>query len=122
MWDIIVGKPPADANRICSASTCRNAGDGYSISRNRISFWVSEPLLNVGMRVYVGSREHAQLQKMLNDPTTTDAKLQTWIDRLVLRKATIDQVLYGIRVQRKEAYRSGRRDAKAEIRAVLSSN
>ena len=119
MWDIQIGKKQTN---ICSAVICRRLGDGYDISRNQESYWVSESFLDVGMQIYRGTKEYDRLKALLDDVTIDDDTIRTWIDKTIVRHCPIGRLIQAIDEQKQAAYDEGRRSAKAEIRAVLNSD
>lgn len=118
MWGIDIGKTQT---RCCSAVLYRDLNNGHSISRNNESFWITENFLNIGARVFIGTAEYNILNTMLHG-TATDAEITKWIDKLILRHASIEQIHASIGNQKQQAYYTGRQDAKEEIRAALRSD
>ena len=118
MWNIKIGMHRSQG---CSATLCRDLGEGYSISHNSESYWISERFLDLGLMIGKGTPEYVQLTKLLADGSD-DSTIRMWIDKLVRHHATIQQLQAAINNKVQEAYRNGRRDAKDEIRAVLLSD
>lgn len=121
MWGIEIGKPEG-RNIEYSAALFRELDEGYYISRNSESYWVCEEFLNIGARVFVGSKEYDRLHAMLYDRTITNESIRSWIDNLILRRATLQQLRVAIDNKTSAAYREGRREAKGEVRAMLMAD
>lgn len=121
MWQIQIGTPHG-RNPICSAVTYRELGGGYSISRNSESYWVSESMFDVGLRIFRGTDEYERLHKMIHDDTVSVERIVDWINRLVIRKTSPRDIIAHIDAKVKQAHHEGRREAKKEIREMLMSD
>lgn len=116
MWDIKIGK---STTRVCSAVIYRELDEGYSISRNEESYWISESFLNIGVMIFHGTGEYDRLKALLTDSKVTNERIREWIDRLILRKAPVARLRAAILNKARQAHRDGRYEAKNEIRNAL---
>lgn len=111
MWAIKIGE---SHKHICAAHTVRNLGRDYSISENSESFWISEKFLNIGMKIFIGTREYNKLRKLL-DVKAEDDVIITWIKKLLIQKASVEVLTQAIDNNAREAYRQGRNDVKNDF-------
>ena len=116
MWDIKIGK---STTQVCSATIHRELDEGYYISRNSESYWITETFLDIGAMIFKGTREYDRLKIMLADPKVTNEQIRGWIDHLVIRKAPVARVRVAILNKTRQAHRDGRYEAKNEVRNVL---
>lgn len=117
MWNIQIGKPVGmDA---CTAVKFRDTADGkVCISRNHQSFWVSEEIFGIGLRIYKDTKEYEALERLLYRDVM-DETLTEWVAETVLRHANPKAIMCAIENAKNEAYAKGRNDKAAELRAVL---
>lgn len=129
MWDdIIIGK----GEKLCSAVihySSRNTR--IRISANRTSYWISGCVFDKGLTIYKDCKEGEKLTELLalpNDENSTvftskkskDRKITEYLNNLILKRISYDDVMCSIENIRKVAFEEGKRAKILEIRNILT--
>lgn len=115
MWDdVIIGK----GDKGNSAITVAGYNGPLSISSNRVSYWIDECYLRIGMTIFKDTKEGESLAFMLSSGTS-DAVITEYLEDLAL--SHIDKAVLRRKIdeEMKRVYRAGGEDRAEKIRDAL---
>lgn len=120
MWDdVIIGKGP----HICSAVKCYKGPETkVYISENQNSYWISDLILDGGMKIFKDTVPGKKLKELLEKAETDkeiEHKIYNYLNRLFLKRANPNILMEIIRVKLEEAYDKGKEMKAEEIRRAL---
>ena len=117
MWDdIIIGTSKSDV-QICSAIKIFDISVD-NISENFESYWISRCILDTGMKVYKDTPEGEKIGKLI-DKKASKAKIQNYLDKLILENISLSMIKVKIENGLKESFEKGKRVKLNEIQKVL---
>ena len=88
------------------------------ISENSISYWVSNCIGGLGLRVMKDTKEGQRIKKMV-DEKYTQREMLDYFNRLLFRKLPPTRLLIAIENMKQEEYERGRRDKLREVQRAL---
>lgn len=116
MWDdVIIGK----GEKRNSATIVTINGDiTHGISQNDISYWITDCILGLGCKIYKDTKEGQKLQAMI-EKGEKFPKIQSHIDRALLKRINSTKLRTAIKSAEKRAYDRGKDDKAYEIKECL---
>ena len=88
------------------------------LSENQVSYWISNCVGGLGLRVMKDTKEGQRITKMV-DEKYTQREMVDYFNRLLFRKMTPTKILMAIENMKREEYERGRQDKLNEITRVL---
>lgn len=115
MWDdIIIGE-----GRIFNSAVRVFAIKGNeNISENQSAYWISDCILGFGIKIYKNTDEGAVITKMIAEETPLK-KIQHYIDSIVIKHATIEDILIRIKEKEEDAFEEGKKTKTKEIQYAI---
>jgi hypothetical protein len=117
-WDsVVIGR----GDKGCSATLALSLPNGGSISRNGVSFWISDVYLGLGMTIFMGTTEGDRLVQMLSAKKEPSIVAE-WLEGLLLSNIERGELKEAVANAINQAFERGNDAKAAEIREVLGIN
>lgn len=119
--DVQIGKryPHCGATKVNIPGDDREYLDQrHGISQNRDEYWVTNLVLDLGLRIDKHSKEGQKLKEMIESGKKLSVILP-WLDRLVLRHVKVDRLYKAIQDAYETAIEEGMRRKQTEIIEAL---
>lgn len=118
MWDDIKIGGTGERNEFgCTAIKVFNL-EFSGISENRISYWITDCIGDMGMQVMKDTKEGETIKIMIEEKWSKK-KMLNYFNRLLLKKVSPTKIIAVMKNIENEAYRKGKRDKEIEIQNAL---
>lgn len=115
--DVVVGAGP----RLVSATTLDGPAGQAGVSKNKVSYWISDAYLGLGMTVYHDTDDGRILGEMIASGATTDDIKAFLADVLISHVHTV-KLKMAVSRALDTAYETGKRAARAQMRRAMGIN
>jgi len=117
MWDDIIIGESKSKSQICSAIKKFDISVD-NISENGESYWISNCILDTGMKIYKDTPEGKKVEELIQNKAVK-AKIQNYLDKLILENISLTSLKAKIKNGLKESFEKGKQDKLHEIQTVL---